>query len=80
MGPAPVDRLAGAGAAAVLLADDDPRGRRLAVLEGAADPTHALADAVERARTVSVAVERCEVMGRAPPGPGWDGVFEMHAK
>jgi adenylate cyclase len=27
-----------------------------------------------------VYLERCEAMGRAPPGPGWDGVFEMHVK
>jgi adenylate cyclase len=25
-------------------------------------------------------VERCEAMRRAPPGPEWDGVFQMKTK
>ena len=25
-------------------------------------------------------VERCEAMRREPPGPEWDGVFEMKSK
>jgi adenylate cyclase len=30
--------------------------------------------------TSGIYVERCEVMRRAPPGPEWDGVFEMQTK
>jgi len=39
------------------------------------------ADALRGGDPVSrVYLERCAAMQRAPPGPEWDGVFEMHTK